>query len=370
MNIMKKYKQLMKCLALAVLAVPAVSSCSDWTDTESLDYDYVLPSEQDPDAYNTYLGLLREYKQLPHKVMIAKFDNSSEMLAGQAYRISALPDSVDYVVLSTPDNLHPTLAQDMKDVRGQKGTRTLFALSYADVTAQLQAILDQEEAEAQEPAGQAEGEDGVGEEQPETPAADRFLEVCAEYVNNRLALYDKYGYDGIVAVYNDPAYPVSLTEEEYAQLQARQEAFFGPIKAWTENHPEAVFLFDGYPQNVIDASVLESTDYVIVTMQDAVSSDELVWTAEMALTEGVPSDRIVFGVTIPDMNDEKASAGYFSQKDEDGNSQYAVVGAAYTVISPNGTFTKAGLCVDNVQDDYYNVDYIYPHLREAIHIMN
>ena len=370
MNIMKKYKQLIKCLTLAVLAVPAVSSCSDWTDTESLEYDYVLPSEQDPDAYNTYLGLLKEYKQTPHKVMIAKFDNSAEMLAGQAYRISALPDSVDYVVLQEADNLHPTLAQDMKDVRAQKGTRTLYALSYADVTAKLQAILDQEEAEAQEPAEQAEGEDGTGEEQPETPAADRFLEVCAEYVNNMLALYDKYGYDGIVAVYNDPAYPVSLTEEEYAQLQARQEAFFTPIKTWAESHPDAAFIFEGYPQNVIDPAILADADYVVVSMADAVSSDELLWNAEMALTEGVPSDRIVFGVTIPDMNDEKATDGYFSQTDAAGNSQYAVVGAAYTVISPNGTFTKAGLCVDNVQDDYYNVDFVYPHVREAIHIMN
>ena len=98
-------------------------------------------------------------------------------------------------------------------------------------------------------------------------------------------------------------------------------------------------------------------------MLDAVSSDELVWAAEMALTEGVPSDRIVFGVTIPDMTDDKATDGYWG-------SDYAVVGAAYTVISANGSFTKAGLCVDNVEDDYFNVDYIYPHVREAIQIMN
>lgn len=357
---MKKYKQLIKCLMMAVLAVPALSSCSDWTDTESLEFDYVLPSEQDPDAYNAYLGLLREYKQSQHKIMIAKFDNSGDLVSGQSDRLAALPDSIDYVVLQEADNLKSLLVQDMNDIRQQKGTRTLYAISYADALAKYQAILDEEGAAAQDPEAQADGE---GEEQPETPAVDRFLEVAAQYVNDRLALYDKYGYDGIVVVYSDPAYPAGLSEEEYAQLQARQEAFFAPIQAWAESHQEAAFIFEGYPQNVIDPAVFTQADYVVVTMLDAVSSDELVWAAEMALTEGVPSDRIVFGVTIPDMTDDKATDGYWG-------SDYAVVGAAYTVISANGSFTKAGLCVDNVEDDYFNVDYIYPHVREAIQIMN
>ena len=357
---MKKYKQLIKCLMMAVLAVPALSSCSDWTDTESLEFDYVLPSEQDPDAYNAYLGLLRNYKQSQHKIMIAKFDNSGDLVSGQSDRLAALPDSIDYVVLQEADNLKSLLVQDMNDIRQQKGTRTLYAISYADALAKYQAILDEEGAAAQDPEAQADGE---GEEQPETPAVDRFLEVAAQYVNDRLALYDKYGYDGIVVVYSDPAYPAGLSEEEYAQLQARQEAFFTPIQAWAESHQEAAFIFEGYPQNVIDPAVFTQADYVVVTMLDAVSSDELVWAAEMALTEGVPSDRIVFGVTIPDMTDDKATDGYWG-------SDYAVVGAAYTVISANGSFTKAGLCVDNVEDDYFNVDYIYPHVREAIQIMN
>lgn len=357
---MKKYKQLIKCLMMAVLAVPALSSCSDWTDTESLEFDYVLPSEQDPDAYNAYLGLLRNYKQSQHKIMIAKFDNSGDLVSGQSDRLAALPDSIDYVVLQEADNLKSLLVQDVNDIRQQKGTRTLYAISYADALAKYQAILDEEGAAAQDPEAQADGE---GEEQPETPAVDRFLEVAAQYVNDRLALYDKYGYDGIVVVYSDPAYPAGLSEEEYAQLQARQEAFFAPIQAWAESHQEAAFIFEGYPQNVIDPAVFTQADYVVVTMLDAVSSDELVWAAEMALTEGVPSDRIVFGVTIPDMTDDKATDGYWG-------SDYAVVGAAYTVISANGSFTKAGLCVDNVEDDYFNVDYIYPHVREAIQIMN
>ena len=360
MDIMKKYKQLIKCLMMAVLAVPALSSCSDWTDTESLEFDYVLPSEQDPDAYNAYLGLLRNYKQSQHKIMIAKFDNSGDLVSGQSDRLAALPDSIDYVVLQEADNLKSLLVQDMNDIRQQKGTRTLYAISYADALAKYQAILDEEGAAAQDPEAQADGE---GEEQPETPAVDRFLEVAAQYVNDRLALYDKYGYDGIVVVYSDPAYPAGLSEEEYAQLQARQEAFFAPIQAWAESHQEAAFIFEGYPQNVIDPAVFTQADYVVVTMLDAVSSDELVWAAEMALTEGVPSDRIVFGVTIPDMTDDKATDGYWG-------SDYAVVGAAYTVISSSGSFTKAGLCVDNVEDDYFNVDYIYPHVREAIQIMN
>ena len=55
---------------------------------------------------------------------------------------------------------------------------------------------------------------------------------------------------------------------------------------------------------------------------------------------------------------------------EDGTKVYAVIGAAYAVISSQGTFEKAGLCVDNVRDDYFQREYTYGHIRQALQIMN
>lgn len=367
---MNNYRQLIKSFALAVLAVPALSSCSDWTDVEALDYQYVLPSEQDPEAYNAYLALLREYKQNPHKIAIAKFDNSGYEVSGQADRLSALPDSIDFIVLQAADNLNPVIEQEMKEMREKKGTRTLYALDYTDVETQLQAILDKEEAEATDPEEGTETEGGEETEQPETPASDRFIEVCTHYVDSLLSVYNKYGYDGIQVVYNNVASSVGMTEEEKAQLQARQDAFFSKIKEWAENHQDAPFIFEGKPANVMDASIFQFTDYIVVTMPDAVSASELLWNAEMSLTEGVPSDRIVFGVTIPSLADEKATEGYFNGTDENGQQTYAVIGAAYTVISADGTFGKAGICIDNVRDDYFQREYTYGHIRQAIQIMN
>lgn len=369
---MNNYKKLIKSFALAAFVVPVVSSCSDWTDVESLDYNYTLPSEQDPEAYNAYLNLLREYKQNPHKILIAKFDNSGYTVGGQGDRISALPDSTDFVVLQAADSLNPVTEQEMAEIREQKGTRTLYAVSYTDVEAALQAILDREEAEndASQEESESQAEEGGEAEQPAEPEADRFTEVCNQYVDSLLALYDKYGYDGIQVVYSNPASPVGMPEAEKAQLQARQATFFGKIKTWAESHQDAVFIFKGYTSNIMDASIFSYADYIVIPMLDAVSSDDVIWNAEMQLTEGVPADRIVFGVTIPDLADEKATDGYFNGTNEDGTKVYAVVGAAYAVISSQGTFEKAGLCVDNVRDDYFQREYTYGHIRQALQIMN
>ena len=368
---MNNCKQLIKNFALAVLVVPAMYSCSDWTDVEAVDYHYTLPSEQDPEAYNAYLALLKEYKQNSHKILIAKFDNSKYEVSGQADRLSALPDSTDFIVLQAADSLNPVIEQEMKEVREQKGTRTLYALDYADVEAQLQAILDKEEAEATESDGETESpapEEGTGQtegtEQTETPDADRFIEVCTHYADSLLALYDKYGYDGILAVYNNIAYPGSMTEEEKAQLQARQDAFFGKIRNWAESHPDAPFLFEGKPENLVDASILSHADYIIIPGYDAGNINEVLWNAEMSLAEGVPSDRIVFGVAIPSLTDEKATDGYFN------GTEYAVIETASNIASDEGSFVKAGLCVKNVRDDYFNPEHTYTHIRQAIQIMN
>ena len=131
-----------------------------------------------------------------------------------------------------------------------------------------------------------------------------------------------------------------------------------------------LFIFEGYTSNIMDASIFSYADYIVIPMLDAVSSDDVIWNAEMQLTEGVPADRIVFGVTIPDLADEKATDGYFNGTNEDGTKVYAVVGAAYAVISSQGTFEKAGLCVDNVRDDYFQREYTYGHIRQALQIMN
>ena len=44
--------------------------------------------------------------------------------------------------------------------------------------------------------------------------------------------------------------------------------------------------------------------------------------------------------------------------------------AAYWVTEPSAEFTKAGLAIENMQNDYYNATNTYQYVREAINIMN
>jgi len=40
------------------------------------------------------------------------------------------------------------------------------------------------------------------------------------------------------------------------------------------------------------------------------------------------------------------------------------------VTEPSAEFTKAGLAIENMQNDYYNATNTYQYVREAINIMN
>ena len=103
-------------------------------------------------------------------------------------------------------------------------------------------------------------------------------------------------------------------------------------------------------------------------MIDAASADKMLFAVEMAILEGVPTDRFVFGVTIP--LSESEDNGYFSELEADGTRRYAVKGAALIVASDRGSFNKAGVCVDHVQIDYYNGRKSYKNIRESITLMN
>jgi len=40
------------------------------------------------------------------------------------------------------------------------------------------------------------------------------------------------------------------------------------------------------------------------------------------------------------------------------------------MMQPSPGYTRAGLLVKDVENDYFNRQRVYPHLREAISIMN
>ena len=130
-------------LAKAVLGSAVVllmASCSDWTETESVNIKYPDLKTDAPELYEQYMQSLRDYRGSDHKVVIAKFDNKATAPAGQAEHINALPDSIDYVILQNPDKLSAEIQAEMKEVRAVKGMKVLYEISCSDIIASYKAV--------------------------------------------------------------------------------------------------------------------------------------------------------------------------------------------------------------------------------------
>lgn len=98
---------------------------------------------------------------------------------------------------------------------------------------------------------------------------------------------------------------------------------------------------------------ITKTNFIIIPVVDAVNREDILFTTNMALVEGVPTYCIIYGVTIPSLTDSKDQTGYFEAQ-ENGSPMYAVKGAALAVISNNNNnFVQTGLCISRSQNDYY-----------------
>ena len=109
---MKTTKNIFCMAAAAVVAFAGLTSCSDWTSPESVDINSPSVSGQFPELYKQYLQALRDYKASDHKVVIGWFDNSASFAGGQSDRLTALPDSLDAVVLMYPELVDQWEADD------------------------------------------------------------------------------------------------------------------------------------------------------------------------------------------------------------------------------------------------------------------
>lgn len=376
-------KRNIKKFLLPVVAAVAVTfaACSDWTETESLDIHYPSIEEQNPALYQKYLQALREYKAGDHKVVFATMTNSAAAPGERNQHLTTMPDSVDFICLTNPADLHPTLAREFGKVH-EKGTRLVYNIDYNAIEKLWEQKLAEEEANkpeepetpdtpaaAQEQGGEGEGE---GEEptEPEETEESRFLKFCEEQTALQLAYCDQYGFDGITFIYTGRALE-SMTEEVKALYAARQQAFLSGIQTWTAAHEGKLLFFRGNPQNLIDKTILHECDYIIIPLLDATSGDELSYGVLMTTVEGVPTDRFIVGVTTPSPTDEADNSGYFAGFDSDGKSKLrAMKGAAQWVVAPTADYTKSGISIDKAPNDYYNITLVYKNIREAIYIMN
>lgn len=354
--------------AAAVAAgVMLLASCSDWTETESVKIKYPDLKTDAPELYEAYTRSLREYRDSDHKVAIAKFANKSTAPAGQGEHLNALPDSIDYVILQNPDNLSEAMQSEMQEVRSEKGMKVLYEISYADIISAYKSYVEAWNASHPTPA---EGEEETPSDPSDTLVAQNPYVKAA--VKDQLQLFGKYGYDGINVSFTSQN-PLSVTEENKPALAESQEAFLGGIKEWRAANAGALFFYEGTPQYLLseDTSLVDGADYIIIPAESQLNVYGFTYLVNQALRFGnIPSDRFVIGVTTVSLEDNGSTDGTFIDKDDNGNELTAITGAAYWAAMKTSAFTKAGICISNVQNDYYNIQFVYPNVRKAIAIMN
>lgn len=117
-------------LILPVVVLLLGASCSDWTETETIDNTVLKPWEQDPALWADYTAALRSYKASEHYLSYARLHNSPSPAASEQDFMRCLPDSLDIVTLTNADNFSAYDAEDLAAMH-EKGTKVLYQVDYA-----------------------------------------------------------------------------------------------------------------------------------------------------------------------------------------------------------------------------------------------
>lgn len=328
----------------AAAAAFSLAACD--TDIETVDINQPGIEEQNPGVYADYLDNLRAYKASNHKVVIGWFDNSSKLPASQGQTIAAVPDSLDYLVVGTPDSLTGQEMQQVLDLKTKKAISTLYEINYTTIR------------NAYDAARQTFEEDT-------TVNKGTFVDFNTYLVNNmqaQLTYCQKYDFDGIVFSFNALT-KVYMTEEEKSQELGYENDFLGIAKDWGERNANRTLILSGRPQNVDDKGIFSLAKYIIVPCDDATNAGGVTYNMSKAAVDGVPVEKLLPMVQLYSLDETDVKTGYWG-------TQYAAIGAAKWVASDHAGLASVGLALKNIGNDYYHASFVYPNVRQAISIIN
>lgn len=323
--------------ALGITLAASFTACSDWTENKSIDIETPTLEELYPEAYAKYLENLVAYKEGDHKVTYAWFDNSEKVPFSRVHHMVDAPDSLDVIALMYPDQLASFELEEMKQVR-RKGTKVVYTISFDQI---VKAYDEQVKDGALEPGN------------------------LTHYLSSELTKQIGYAshFDGMIAGYKGTN-PIYLSPEEKEELLNLQNSFFGAIQTWKSSHASALLSFQGYPENLIEQTILSECKHIILATEKATDVAHLSLAARLAMAaQDVPTDRFVVAVTTTSMDTSDKNTGYFG-------SDRSITEAAYWATIREDSYVRAGIAIDQVQRDYFTSRKIYGFTREAINIMN
>ena len=336
-----KYSLLIPAFALSL----SLTSCEDWTETESL--PIVTPQVDQTE----YIANLNAYKAAEHKVTFVTLDNKM-FPQNQAQHLVSLPDSIDFISMKNPSEINDAIQKEMTTVR-KKGTKVIYDVNFPSIEAEWKHIVKEDVT------GTLTEEDG--------------LKYFAEQLAAQFALCDEFGYDGVTLTYRGVTIG-SLTEAKKAVYAARQQTVVDAANAWLAAHPNHHFTFVGAPQNLLDEnkSLLQECDYIALLTENALNLEEVsIIALDAVKNEGVPSDRIIVRAMTTRPTDKDMVFGYLNTVDETGTKIRSIYGCAcWNAQVSTTSFKRAGLMILDAENDYFDTKMVFPHIREAISVMN
>ena len=224
----------------------------------------------------------------------------------------------DVVSLTNADNFSEFDKEDLAVLK-EKGTRAVYFVDYASRSAEF---------------------------------AD--LTALGTYLDKVVARTRELGLDGL----SFSGIPVFGSDTEQAAQKAVAALFMEKFAAVAGPGKELLLLFEGAPQ-FLAAADRAKVDYFVLDTKETDNATDLKLQVLRALNAGnVPSDRLLLGAMTE-----------YEFTDEDKGTSDAV--AALTMRIPEiGGQPLAGLCVYNVNADYFGADFIYPLTRTAIQTLN
>lgn len=339
---------------LTVALGAAFTGCSDWTDPESVDVKYGTADTKA--EYPAYLQSLRNYRGTDHKKVYAWVDIPAEGYTNQSHRLTSLPDSIDVVVIETPEAVSEFIAKEIKQVREDKGMEVIYCVDYDAMKADYKQLCEQLAAAraALEP-----GEDGT------VTVPDSLLDpVFTDWILGKLTAKLKYAksgnFTGLMFAF-DGKTTSYLTDAERHEYQVEQRTFLGAASDWHKRNPEMSFDFLGIPQYIAGEAI--ANDFRVLFCRqglDATNANVYSLVYSQAKAEGIPADRIGMMTTYTSTLEAEKNVGLFS----DGSMAIVSIGkwAAANDVAAVGMM--------RVQNDYFFASFPYPYVRVAIQQIN
>ncbi|EGJ71269.1 putative lipoprotein [Bacteroides coprosuis DSM 18011] len=367
---------------LGLCATLSFSACTEWTDVDNKVVEYPAITEQNPELYAQYLTKLKEYKESEHKAMYVWFDNSIKDATHRSHHINNVPDSVDVVVLNSPDSLISRELEEMQELRDDKGTKIVYSISLESIKADHNALIEETEeakdlaieeatkkAEADLNAAKEAGnenaklEDFLNLEEIEKDfIIPEFEDFLTEALQDQIKIANKYNYDGIIVGYVGKG-TLHMFPDEKKKYTETENLFLGLINSWIERNPEKMVIFEGKPQNLINKDILQISKHIIISTHTASNSANITFEVGTAIAEGIPVDRFIVTAQVPSLDPNKEEAGKWA------NGTLAIPSTA-TWATGKFTYTIAGMGILDVNTDYFTQPSIYTLTREAINTLN